>query len=152
MVLVIRRGLEPRLLPLWCLNLKSVTKGCAPLRSWKNANSISVIWCIPFANILLKIYCLFPIKILAFSYLFYPPFLFRCLCQIFFFNLWLLKRKSGCLRGMSPSKVEKNAIFIFNTYWQHFTKNSFLLLLWNIGYYQSYSSHLFLFLMPLPEL
>ena len=44
--------------------------------SWKMefSNSISEIWCIPFANILLKIHCSFPMKYWLLLCLFLPPF------------------------------------------------------------------------------
>ena len=137
-----KEGKEPRLLPLWCCYFKSVTKGCARLRSWKNAifklnlqNLMHTFWqhftknpFFFYDEILAIIRALPPSffffnlvhsfcqhftenllfisnkKYLLFSYLFFPPFLFWCLCQSYK-NFWLLKRKMGW--GSPPKKLKK---------------------------------------------
>ena len=63
----------------WPLKKMRVSEGELPLRSWKKMqfwNSICKIWCISFANILLKIHYSFPMKYWLLLCLFLPPFHF----------------------------------------------------------------------------
>ena len=57
--------------------------------------SICMIWCIPVANILLKINCSFSLKICCYHVNF-SPFLIDVPVRTVI-NLWPLKRKRGCL-------------------------------------------------------
>ena len=96
--------------------------------------SIWAIWCKPFANILLKIYCFFLIRNICYFHIYSSDLS----CLMPFPELWkslTLEEKKRVSEGDVASKSWKNLIFILNlqnlvhTFWQHFTKNPFIFMM-----------------------
>ena len=138
----VKEGKEPRLLPLWCCYLKSVTKTCAPLRSWKMqfSNSICTIWCIPSATIYWKssihfqwkyllLLCLFlrhSLYCFMIKYWLYHVYSSRLSCFDTFaraiINPWPMKRKKwGDWRSWKKLQFSEFSAYLLPTfYWKFY--------------------------------